>query len=178
MSLSFRGLRCGLVSLGLIQLPVFATRRRPIRSGPVRQSRFASQAILHRQLSSHPRCPARSRFQHLDLPMFTSKVFWAIVLGIITSVLLLEAKINLAFSALRARALQMLAVPGAHFVTAITSRAGLETSGTRFWGAVAFACNLLCYFVFWYACIWLAGYLRARRHPYDRQSTLIQPVRR
>jgi hypothetical protein len=110
--------------------------------------------------------------------MFRSKIFWAIVLGVITSVLILEARIHLAQDLVETRILYALAAPGTHFVSMFNTPGALTEGWTGFWRVVAFACNLLIYAFFWYACIWITGYLRERQHPYDRENTLVPPILR
>ena len=110
--------------------------------------------------------------------MLRSKLLWAFVLGVVTSVLLFEGKINLGYSPAWTRVLDVLAAPGTHLVGAINTPGALTENWTRFWGVVAFTCNLLIYVFFWYACIWITGYARARRHPYDRENTLVPPITR
>jgi hypothetical protein len=107
--------------------------------------------------------------------MFRSKILWAIVLGVVTSVLILEARINLGYSPVGTRILYALAAPGTHFVGMLNTPGSLTEGWTRFWRVVAFTCNLLLYIFFWYAWIWIASYLRERQHPYDRESTLVPP---
>ena len=110
--------------------------------------------------------------------MLKSKLLWAFVLGVVTSVLVFEAKINLAYSPLWTRVLYALAAPGTHLVGALNTLGALTESWTRFWRVVAFACNFLIYVFFWYACIWITSYARGRRHPYDRENTLVPPISR
>jgi hypothetical protein len=107
--------------------------------------------------------------------MFRSKILWAFVLGIITCVLILEARINLGYSPLWSRVVEVLGAPGAYFANSIFP-SGVPSGGwAKFFAALAFTCNFLIYTFFWYACIWIASYLRERQHPYDRQSTLVPP---
>ena len=108
--------------------------------------------------------------------MLKSKMLWAFILGVATAVLLLEAKINFGYSPLWTRIAQALSVPGAHLVNALNAPGGLLAGWTRFWAGLALACNFLIYTFFWYAFIWIIGYARARRHPYERESTLVPPI--
>ena len=110
--------------------------------------------------------------------MFKSKILWAFVMGVVTSVLLLEAKTNLAYSPLWSRIPHVLTAPGTHFVAALNMPGTLLEGRTRFWAAVAFTCNLLIYVSFWYALFGMIGYLRGRQKPYDRQNTLVPPITR
>ncbi len=110
--------------------------------------------------------------------MLRSKLLWAFVLGVITSVILFEAKINLAYSPVSTRVLDALAAPGTHLVGLLNTPGTLTESWTRFWRVVAFTCNLLIYVFFWYACIWITSYARGRRHPYDHENTLVPPLTR
>jgi hypothetical protein len=107
--------------------------------------------------------------------MLRSKILWAMVLGIVTSVLILEARINLAYSPLWSSVVEVLRAPGEHFANSIFP-SGVPSGGwAKLFAALAFTCNFLIYAFFWYAGIWITGYLRARQHPYDRQSTLAPP---
>jgi hypothetical protein len=108
--------------------------------------------------------------------MLKSKILWAFVLGVITSALLLEAKINLGYSPLWSRILEMLSAPGTHLASSLNQPGVLMSGWEKFWAGLAFACNLLIYIVFWYACIWLTTYLRSRKHPYERENTLVPPT--
>ena len=110
--------------------------------------------------------------------MFKSKILWALVLGAVTSVLLLEAKINLAYSPLWRRIPRVLTAPGTHFVAALNMPGTLMEGSTRFWAVVAFTCNLLIYILFWYALFRIIAYYRGRQKPYDRQNTLVPPITR
>lgn len=105
--------------------------------------------------------------------MFKMKTLWALVLGVATSVLLREARINLAYSPLWRRIPHLLTAPGTHLVAAINTPGTLLGSSTTLWRGVAFTCNLLIYVLFWYALLSIIGYLRGRRNPYDRQDTLV-----
>jgi len=107
--------------------------------------------------------------------MFRSKILWAFVLGVVTCVALFEAKINLGYSPLWSRVGEVLEAPGMHFGNSVFP-SGVPTGGWgKFFAALVMSCNFLVYAIFWYACLWVAGYLRARQHPYDRQSTLVPP---
>lgn len=107
--------------------------------------------------------------------MFRSKIFWGAFMGVITSILIIEGKINLAYSALWSRASEVLTMPGTRFANAIFSSGIHDGIWEKFWSALAIACNLLVYAFFWYVFIWIASYFRERQHPYDRQSTLVPP---
>jgi|SRR5215469_838056 len=110
--------------------------------------------------------------------MIKSKIIWALVLGVVTSVLLREARMNLADSPQWRRIPHTLAAPGTHLVAALNTPGTLMGGSTRFWGAVGFACNLMIYLLFWYALLSTIAYLRGRRNPYDRQNTLVPPITR
>ena len=110
--------------------------------------------------------------------MLRSKLLWAFILGVVTSVLLFEAKIRLGYSPWETRILGALAAPGAHLVTALNTPGTLFEGWTKFWVGVSFACNLLIYAFFWYACIWIVGYRRSRKQPYDHGNTFVPPVTR
>jgi len=105
--------------------------------------------------------------------MLKSKLLWAFVLAVATSGRLLQAKVHLGYNPLETRILYALAAPGTHLVGALNTPGSLTESWTRFWGVVAFTCNFLIYAIFWYACIWITTYARARKHPYDRENTLV-----
>ena len=106
--------------------------------------------------------------------MFRSKIFWGSVMGVVTSVLIFEGKINLGYSPVWSRVWEVLSVPGMRFANAIFSSGIHEGIWGKVWGGLAIACNLMVYAFFWYACIWITSYFRERRHPYDRQSTLLR----
>ena len=111
--------------------------------------------------------------------MFKSKILWALVLGVATSVLLLEAKMHLGYNPWETRILGVLAAPGTHLVTALDTASTPLASWTRFWTGLAFACNLLIYAFFWFICIWIFGSLRHRQEPYDdHDNTLVPPITR
>jgi cbb3-type cytochrome oxidase subunit 3 len=110
--------------------------------------------------------------------MLKSKVLWAFVFGVLTSALLLEAKINLAYSPLWSKTLEALSAPGTHLTTWLNQPGVLMHGWEKFWTGLAFTCNLLIYILFWYACIWITAYARTRRHPYDRENTLVPPLTR
>ena len=107
--------------------------------------------------------------------MLKSKIFWAFFLGVVTSVLLLEAKINLGYSPVWTTVVGALSLPGARMVSALNTPGALMAGWTRFWAGLAFTCNLLIYSFFWYACIAIISSALARRHPYERESTLVPP---
>jgi hypothetical protein len=110
--------------------------------------------------------------------MLKSKFLWAIILGIATSVLLIEAQIHLGYSPWETRIAGVLAAPGTHLVTALNTPGTLFQGWPKFWVALSFACNLLVYVFFWYAFIWITVYSRSRRHPYDHGNTFLPPVTR
>ncbi len=105
--------------------------------------------------------------------MFRTRIFWAIVLGVVTSVLIFEARTNLPYGEVGGKILSGLVAPGARLVAAVNTPGTLLEGWARFWSGLALACNFLTYLFFWYACIWTVGYLRSRRHPYDREATLV-----
>lgn len=105
--------------------------------------------------------------------MFRSKLFWAFVVAVVSSVGIFEAKTNLGYSPLVSRILEAVALPGTYFVGMLSAPGSLIAGWTRFLAALGFACNLVIYVFFWYALIWVVGYLRARQHPYDRERTLV-----
>jgi len=105
--------------------------------------------------------------------MFKTRTFWAIVLAIITSILVLETKLNFSGNALWLRAASVLSTPGARVVAALDSPGSALQGWARFWQTTALVCNFLVYAIFWYVCVWLVGYFRSRRHPYDRQPTML-----
>ena len=105
--------------------------------------------------------------------MFKSKILWALVLGVVSSVLLREAKINLAYSPLWSRIPHVLTAPGTRLVAAINMPGTLMEGSTTFWAVLAFSCNLLIYIIFWYVLLRMIGYFRGRRNPYERQNTTI-----
>ncbi len=51
--------------------------------------------------------------------MFRSKIFWGSVMGVVTSVLIFEGKINLGYSPVWSRVWEVLSVPGMRFANAI-----------------------------------------------------------
>jgi len=107
--------------------------------------------------------------------MLRSKILWGFVLGVMTSVLLFEARINLGDSPIWSRAVEVLGAAGTHFANAIFP-SGVPTGGWgKFYSGLALTCNFLVYAFFWYSCIWITSYFRERQHPYDRQSTLVPP---
>src|SRR5215469_12535444 len=111
--------------------------------------------------------------------MLKSKILWALVLGVATSVLLVKAKINPAYSQLWGRIRHVLTAPGTHFAAALNTPGTLLGGSTRLWAGVAFACNLLIYVFCWYALFWTIGYVLGRKDPYERQNnTLVPPITR
>ena len=107
--------------------------------------------------------------------MLRSKILWGSVLGVVTSVLIFEARINLEQSTLWSRVSDVLSLPGMRFANAFFPSGVPDGSWAKFCTALAIACNLMLYAFFWYGCIWIASYFRERQHPYDRQSTLLPP---
>jgi len=110
--------------------------------------------------------------------MLKSKLLWAFILGVATSVILFEAKIRLGYSPWETRILGALAAPGAHLVTALNTPGTLFEGWPKFWAGVSFTCNLLIYAFFWYAFIWVFGYRRSRQQPYDHGNTFVPPITR
>ena len=107
--------------------------------------------------------------------MFRSKIFWGIVLGVVTSVLLSEGRIHFAYNPVWNRVLEVLAVPGTRFANTIFPSGVPEGSWAKVWSGLAIGCNFVVYVVFWFVCLWIASSFRERQHPYDRQSTLVPP---
>ncbi len=105
--------------------------------------------------------------------MLRSKLLWAIVLAVVTSVLIVKARSNLQFSLLGSRIVHAVATPGAYFVGRLHPPDLLAGRWGRWSVALALTCNFLVYAFFWYTCIWTTSYLRARQHPYDRGNTLV-----
>ena len=110
--------------------------------------------------------------------MLKSKLLWAFVLAVATSVLLLEAKIHLGYNPWETRILGALSAPGTHLANSLNQPGVLMSGWEKFWTGLAFTCNLLVYTFFWYAFIWIAGYSRSRKQPYDRENTLMPPLTR
>ena len=110
--------------------------------------------------------------------MLKSKILWAFVLGVVTSALLLEAKMHLGYGPWETRILGALSAPGAHLASSLNQPSALMSGWQKFWTGLAFTCNLIIYTLFWYACIWITWYARFRRHPYDHQNTLVPPITR
>lgn len=110
--------------------------------------------------------------------MLKSKLLWGLILGVATSVLLFEAKIHLVYRLWETRILGALAAPGAHLVTTLNTPGTLFGGWPKFWVVLSFTCNLLIYIFFWYVLIWILGYRRARKQPYDHDNTLVPPVTR
>lgn len=108
--------------------------------------------------------------------MLRSKLLWAIILGIATSVLLVEARIHYGYSPLETRISGVLTAPGTRLATSLNQPGVLMSGWQTFWTGLAFACNLLVYAFFWYAFIWIAGYRRSRKQPYDHDNTLVPPL--
>ena|SRR5215471_2016373 len=107
--------------------------------------------------------------------MLRTRIFWAIVLGIVSAALIFEARTRLVLGAVGGKILHALAAPGARLVV-LLNQSGFVLSGWgRLMAGLAVACNFLVYLFFWYACIWLVGYFRGRRHPYEHESTLVPP---
>ena len=107
--------------------------------------------------------------------MFRSKIFWGSVLGVVTSVLIFEGRINLGYSPLWSRVLEVLAAAGTRVANAIFSSGVHDGIWAKVWNAIAIVCNFMVYAFFWFGSIWVASYFRERQHPYDRQSTLLPP---
>ena len=107
--------------------------------------------------------------------MFRSKIFWGSLLAVVTSILIFEGRINLGYSPLWSRVLEILTVPGTRFANAIFSSGVPSGIWAKFWSGLAIAGNFVVYAFFWYACLWIASYFRERQHPYDRQPTLVRP---
>ena len=110
--------------------------------------------------------------------MFKSKILWAFILGVATAVLFFEAKINLGYSPVWTRILDVLTAPGTHLSTALNQPGALMNGWQKFWTGLTFACNLVVYTIFWYLCISITSYFRSRQDPYDRENTLVPPVTR
>ncbi|HKD49958.1 MAG TPA: hypothetical protein VKB90_04125 [Candidatus Acidoferrum sp.] len=111
--------------------------------------------------------------------MLRSKLLWAIILGIATSVLLIEAKIHLGYNPWETRIQGALVWPGAHLVTALNTEGTLFQGWTRFWVGLSFACNLLVYAFVWYVCLWILGALIHRQQPYDGgDNSFVPPITR
>ena len=106
--------------------------------------------------------------------MLRSKLLWAFVLAVLTSMLLFEARTNLVVGALGGRLIHAVAAPGTYIVASIHTDI-FGGHWPQIAALLAFACNFLVYLFFWYACIWIIGYLRSRQHPYERQNTLVPP---
>src|SRR5258708_36777117 len=94
-------------------------------------------------------------------------------MGVVTSVLIFEGRINLGYSPLWSRVSEVLTVPGTRFANAIFSSGVHDGIGAKFWSALAIACNLMVYAFFWNGCIWVASYFVSRQLPYDRQIPLL-----
>lgn len=107
--------------------------------------------------------------------MFRSRTFWAIILGVVSSILIFLARIDLAYSPLWGKISHALTTPGAHFATWLYPSGGETVGWARLWRTLAIACNFVVYAFFWYACIWLTSYFRARQHPYESGNTLVPP---
>jgi len=108
--------------------------------------------------------------------MLRTRIFWAIVLGIVSLVLIFEAKTNLAYGAVGTRVFAYLAAPGSHLASALSNSASFAGEGwTRVWAGLAIACNFLTYLFFWYVGTWIIGHVRKRQHPYEDEGTLVPP---
>ena len=110
--------------------------------------------------------------------MLRSKLLWAIILGVATSILLIEARIHLGYNPWETRIQGALVWPGTHLVTALNTEGTLFQGWTKFWVGLSSACNLLIYVFVWYALIWIFGYSRSRKHPYDHENTMMPPLAR
>lgn len=104
--------------------------------------------------------------------MLRSKILWAIVLAVVTSVLIFETRTSLQVSPVGDRILHTVAKPGAYFVGLLHPPDLLPGGWERWSVGIARTFNFLVYLFFWYACIWITSYFRARRHPYDRTNAL------
>jgi hypothetical protein len=107
--------------------------------------------------------------------MFRSKFFWGSVLGVVTSILIFEGRINLGYSPLWSRVSEVLTVPGTRFANAVFSSWVFDGILAKLQSPLAIACNLVVYAFFWYGCILIVSSFRERQHPYDRQTTLMPP---
>jgi hypothetical protein len=107
--------------------------------------------------------------------MFRSKIFWGGVLGVVTSALIFEGRIDLGYSPLWNRVSGVLTVPGTRFANAVFSSGVPDWIWANFWSGLAIACNVVVYAFFWCVCIWITSYFRERQHPYDREGTLLPP---
>ena len=104
--------------------------------------------------------------------MLRSKILWGFILGVGTSVLLMEAKLKLAYSHVWARVVEVLSVPGTRLAEALNTPGSLAHGWPRLWPRLAFTTNLLIYFIFWWVCIGIISYAFTRRHPYEQDGTL------
>jgi hypothetical protein len=96
-------------------------------------------------------------------------------MGVVTSVLIFEGRIKLGYSPVWSRVTEVLTVPGTQFANAIITSGVHDGIWAKLWSGLAIACNLMVYAFFWFGCIWTVSYFRERRHPYDRQPTLLPP---
>lgn len=110
--------------------------------------------------------------------MLKSKLLWAIILGVATSILLAEAKIHFGFSPWETRIFGALTAPGAHLASSLNTPGALMNGWERFWRGLAFACNLVVYAIFWYLFLSIVTYRRSRQDPYNHENTMVPPVTR
>lgn len=108
--------------------------------------------------------------------MLRSKLLWAIILGIATSVLLVEAKIHYGYSPLETRIAGVLTAPGTHLATSLNQPGVLMSGWQRFWTGLAIACNWVIYVFVWYILLWIVTFRRAHQNPYDHQDTMVPPL--
>ena len=108
--------------------------------------------------------------------MLRSKLLWAIILGIATSVLLVEAKIHYGYSPLETRIAGVLTAPGTHLATSLNQPGVLMSGWQRFWTGLAIACNWVIYVFAWYILLWIVTFGRAHRDPYNHQDTMVPPL--
>src|SRR6266404_2275571 len=74
--------------------------------------------------------------------MFRSKIFWGSVLGVVTSILIFEGRINLGYSPLWSRVSEVLTVPGTRFANAIFSSRVHAGIWAKFWSALAISWSM------------------------------------
>lgn len=110
--------------------------------------------------------------------MLRSKLLWAIILGIATSVLLVEARIHYGYSPLETRIAGVLTAPGTHLATSLNQPGVLMSGWQRFWTGVALVCNWVIYVFVWYIFLTIVTWGSSRRHPYDHEDTMVPPLTR
>jgi len=71
--------------------------------------------------------------------MFRSKIFWGSVLGVVTSILIFEGRINLGYSPLWSRVFASAYRPGTRLANAIFSSGVHDGIWAKFWSALAIA---------------------------------------